>query len=61
MCVHHLGLYCILFRRFLIFKINITLQLTKLCVKKVTITTITTTTTTTTDELRQNANQFQEN
>ena len=30
MYVHHLGLYCILFRRFLIFRINISLQLTKL-------------------------------
>jgi len=27
--VHHLGLYCILFRRFLISKINVPLQLTK--------------------------------
>jgi len=30
MYVHHLGLYCILFRRFLIPKINVALQLTKL-------------------------------
>jgi len=30
MYVHHLGLYCILFRRFLISKINVALQLTKL-------------------------------
>jgi len=34
--VHHLGLYCILFRRFLISKINVVLQLTKLWLKKVT-------------------------
>ena len=30
MYVHHLGLYCILFRGFLISKINVALQLTKL-------------------------------
>jgi len=30
MYVHHLGLYCIVFRRFLISKINVALQLTKL-------------------------------
>jgi len=30
MRVHQLGLYCILFRRFLISKINLALQLTKL-------------------------------
>jgi len=30
MYVHHLGLYCILFRRFVISKINTALQLTKL-------------------------------
>ena len=36
MNVHHLGLYCILFRRFLIPQINVALQLTKLCLKKVT-------------------------
>jgi len=30
MYVHHLSLYCILFRRFLITKINVALQLTKL-------------------------------
>jgi len=41
MYVHHLGLYCILFRRFLISEINIALQLTKLRLKKVTTTTIT--------------------
>ena len=29
-CVHYLGLYCLLFRRFLIPKINAGLQLTKL-------------------------------
>ena len=40
--VHHLGLYCILFRRFLISKINVALQLTKLVLKKVTTTTTTT-------------------
>ena len=34
--LHHLGLYFILFRRFLISKINVTLQLTKLWLKKVT-------------------------
>jgi len=39
MYVHHLGLYCILFRRFLISKINIALQLTKLWLEKVTTTT----------------------
>ena len=39
MYVHHLGLYCILFRRFLISKINVALQLTKLWLKKVTTTT----------------------
>jgi len=37
--LHHLVLYCILFRRFLISKINIALQLTKLLLKKVTTTT----------------------
>ena len=40
MYVHHLGLYCILFRRFLISKINVALQLTKLLLKKVTTTMI---------------------
>ena len=30
MYVHHLGLYCIVFLRFLISKINVALQLTKL-------------------------------
>ena len=40
MYVHHLGLYCILFRRFLISKIDVALQLTKFSLKKVTITTI---------------------
>jgi len=39
MYVHHLSLYCILFRRFLITKINVALQLTKLWLKKVTTTT----------------------
>ena len=39
--VHYLGLYCILFRRFLISKINVALQLTKLLLKKVTTTTTT--------------------
>ena len=29
MYVHHLGLYCILFRRFLVSKFNVALQLTK--------------------------------
>jgi len=38
MYVHHLGLYCILFRRFSIPKINVALQLTKLWLKKVTTT-----------------------
>ena len=38
MYVHHLGLYCIVFRRFLISKINVALQLTKLWLKKVTTT-----------------------
>ena len=38
MYVHHLGLYCILFRRFLIAKINAALQSTKLWLKKVTTT-----------------------
>jgi len=44
MYVHHLslGLYCILFRIFLISKINIALQLTKLWLQKVTTTTTTT-------------------
>jgi len=42
MYVHHLGLYCILFRRFVISTINIALQLTKLWLKKVTTTTTTT-------------------
>jgi len=52
MYVHYLSLYCILFRRFLIFKINIALQLTKLLLKKVTTTaTAATTTTTTTTKL----------
>jgi len=37
--VHHLGLYCVLFHRFLISKINVALQLTKLLLKKVTTTT----------------------
>jgi len=46
MYVHHLGSYCILFRRFLISKINVALQLTKLWLNKVTTTTTTTTTTT---------------
>jgi len=32
--VHHLGLYCILFRRVLIYKIDVALQLTKLRLKK---------------------------
>ena len=36
--VHHLGLYCILFSRFLISKINVALQLRKLRLKKVTTT-----------------------
>ena len=36
MHVHNLGLYCILFRIFLISKINVALQLTKLWLKKVT-------------------------
>ena len=45
MYVHHLGSYCILFRRFLISKINVALQLTKLWLNKVTTTTTTTTTT----------------
>jgi len=39
MYVHHLGLCCILFRGFLISKIGIALQLTKLLLKKVTTTT----------------------
>ena len=39
-----LSLYCILFRRFLISKINVALQLTKLLLKKFTTTTTTTTT-----------------
>jgi len=30
MYVYHLGLYCILFRRLLVFKINVALQLTML-------------------------------
>ena len=38
MYVHHLGLHCILFRRFLIAKINVALQSTKLWLKKVTTT-----------------------
>ena len=42
MYVHHLGSYCILFRRFLISKINVALQLTKLWLNKVTTTTTTT-------------------
>jgi len=41
--LHHLGSYCILFRRFLISKINVALKLTKLWLKKVTTTTTTTT------------------
>jgi len=43
MYVHHLGLglYFILFCRFLISKINVALQLTKLWWKKVTTTTTT--------------------
>ena len=41
MYVHHLGLYYILFRRFLISKINVALQSTKLSLKKVTTTTTT--------------------
>jgi len=41
MYVHHSGLYCILFLRFLISKINIAWQLTKLLLKKVTTTTTT--------------------
>jgi len=41
MYVHHLGLCCILFRRFLISKINVALQLTKLLFKKFTTTTTT--------------------
>ena len=56
MYVHHLGLYCVLFRRVLIYKIDIALQLTKLWLKKPTTTATaaavaaaaTTTTTTTT-------------
>jgi len=39
--VHHLGLYCVLFHKFLISKINVALQLTKLLLKKVTTTTTT--------------------
>ena len=34
MYVHHLGLYCVLFRRVLIYKIDVALQLTKLSLKK---------------------------
>jgi len=34
MYVHHLGLYCILFRRFLISTINIALQLTNIVIKE---------------------------
>jgi len=34
MNVHHLGLYCIIFCRFLISKINIALQLTELWLTK---------------------------
>ena len=34
MYVHHLGLYCVLFRRVLIYKIDVALQLTKLWLKK---------------------------
>jgi len=34
MYVHHLGLYCVLFRRVLIYKIDAALQLTKLLLKK---------------------------
>ena len=34
MYVHHLGLYCVLFRRVLIYKIDVALQLTKLLLKK---------------------------
>jgi len=34
MYVHHLGLYCALFRRVLIYKIDVALQLTKLLLKK---------------------------
>jgi len=34
MYVHHLSLYCILFRRFLIAKINVALQLTKVMIKE---------------------------
>ena len=41
MYVHHLGFYCVLFSRFLIAKINVALQLTKLCLKIVTTTTAT--------------------
>ena len=41
MYVHHLGLHCILFRRFLVSKINVALQLTQLWLKKITTTTTT--------------------
>jgi len=41
MYAHRLGLYFILFRRFLIAKINVALQLTKLWLMKVTTTTTT--------------------
>ena len=34
MYAHHLGLYCVLFRRVLIYKIDVALQLTKLWLKK---------------------------
>jgi len=34
MYVHHLGLYCVLFRRVLIYKIDVALQLAKLWLKK---------------------------
>jgi len=51
MYVHHLDIYCILFRRFLISKINVALQLTKLWLKKV----ITTTTTIEVTDLRPNS------
>jgi len=40
MYVHHLRLYCILFRRLLFSKTNVALQLTKLCLKQVTTTAI---------------------
>jgi len=34
MYVHHLSLYCVLFRRVLIYKIDVALQLIKLLLKK---------------------------